>query len=93
MLKKIRFKTSGLSSKRIFHPEYIHRDFAVWTMFLRPEFQPERGTFLEKQLDCFELSLDRFSRVDSVDNEMLGFLIIHPDIRNCCVREDRKSVV
>jgi len=64
----------------------------VWILLFEPsflcaEFEPERGTFLEKQLDCFELPLDRFSRIYRIHDEMLSFLVVHPDVRNCCVRE------
>ena len=55
--------------------------------FLCTEFEPERGTFLEKQFYCFELPLDRFSRIYRIHDEMLSFLVIHPNVRSCCVRE------
>jgi len=80
--------THVVFQKQLFFAQTIAKKFELFEpSFLCAEFEPERGTFLEEQLNCFELPLDSFPRIDRIDNEMLSFLVVHPNVRNCCVRE------
>ena len=67
-------------------------DLTVWTMFfLCTKFQPDWGALLEKQLDNLELPFDGVFRIDVVDDDMLGFLVIQPYVRIFCVCEGAKD--
>ena len=65
-VKHLVFRSSFFSSLPIPPPSAPFEPF-----FLRTEFQPDRGTPVEKQFDHFELPVDRVLRVDIMDNKVV----------------------